>query len=124
MNGNGRTAAPALQTALEKSENGFGNAISNGRMVAMTATITIDKAGRLVLPKVMRDKLRLRAGSRLTVDLVGDKIELAEAMPEARIERRKDGLPVVVGWEGFDAAKAVREMRADQVARLDASYDQ
>jgi AbrB family looped-hinge helix DNA binding protein len=93
-------------------------------MVAMTATITIDKAGRLVLPKVMRDKLRLRAGSRLTVDLVGDKIELAEAMPEARIERRKDGLPVVVGWEGFDAAKAVREMRADQVARLDASYDQ
>lgn len=52
-------------------------------MAAMTATITIDKAGRLVLPKAMRDKLRLRPGSRLTADLVGDKIELAEAVPEA-----------------------------------------
>lgn len=85
----------------------------------MTATITIDKAGRLVLPKAMRDKLCLRAGSRLTADIVGDKIELAEEVPEVRIERRGKRR-VIVGWEGFDAAKAVREMREDEVARLNA----
>lgn len=86
----------------------------------MTATLTLDKAGRLVLPKPVRDKMHLRAGSRLRLDVLGDKLELTQEVPEVKIVRKKDGLPVVVGWEGFDAAKAVREMREDQVARLDA----
>jgi AbrB family looped-hinge helix DNA binding protein len=88
----------------------------------MTAILTLDKAGRLVLPKPMREKLHLREGAKLKAEIVGDKIELEQEVPEVKIVRKKDGLPVVVGWKGFDAAKAVREMREDQVARLDAPH--
>jgi AbrB family looped-hinge helix DNA binding protein len=84
----------------------------------MTATLTLDKAGRVVLPKRLRDHLHLHAGSILRAEIVGDKIELAEEASSAQVIHKKDGLPVIIGWEGFDAAKAVRDMREDQVARL------
>lgn len=84
----------------------------------MTATLTLDKAGRVVLPKRLRDHLHLHAGSILRAEIVGDKIELAEAPTSAQVIRKKDGLPVIIGWEGFDAAKAVQEMREDHMARL------
>ncbi len=88
----------------------------------MTAILTLDKAGRLVLPKPMREKLHLREGAKLKAEIVGDKIELEQEEQEVKIVRRKSGRRVVVGWEGFDAAKAVREMREDQVARLEAPF--
>ena len=107
--------------------NGIANAIENGmadgKVFPMTATVTLDKAGRLVLPKPVRDQLHLRAGSKLRLDVMGDHMELTQEVPEVKIVQKKDGLPVVVGWKGFDAAKAVREMREDQVARLDAPFD-
>ncbi|MDI1314999.1 AbrB/MazE/SpoVT family DNA-binding domain-containing protein [Prosthecobacter sp.] len=90
-------------------------------MIPMTATVTLDKAGRLVLPKPVRDQLHLRAGSKLRLDVTGDRMELTQEVPEVKIEKRGKRR-VVVGWEGFDAAKAVREMREDQVARLDAPF--
>lgn len=89
----------------------------------MIAILTLDKAGRLVLPKPMREKLHLREGAKLKAEIVGDKIELEQEVEEGKIVRSKDGLPVIVGWKGFDAAKAVREMREDQVAKLDAPYE-
>lgn len=39
-------------------------------------TIVIDEAGRLVLPKPIRDAFRLRAGSRLHVEPCGDHLRL------------------------------------------------
>ncbi len=91
------------------------------KVIPMTTTITLDKAGRFVLPKPVRDQLRLRAGSKLRLDVTGDRMELTQEVPEVKIEKRGKRR-VVVGWEGFDAAKAVREMREDQVARLDAPF--
>ena len=85
----------------------------------MTATITIDSAGRLVLPKAMREKMHLHAGSKLRADLVGEKLEISTEVPLATIAKRGKRR-VITGWDGFDAALAVREMREDQVARLDA----
>lgn len=85
----------------------------------MTATLTMDSAGRLVLPKAIRDRLHLRAGSKLRLELVGDKLELSQEANAVKIVRQRDGLPVIVGWEGYDAAAAVREMRDEQVERLD-----
>lgn len=88
----------------------------------MIAILTLDKAGRLVLPKPMREKLHLREGTRLKAEIVGNKIELEHEVPEVKIVRKKDGRRVVVGWKDFDAAKAVREMREDQVERLLAPF--
>ena len=88
----------------------------------MSTTLTVDKAGRVVLPKPVRDRLHLQAGSKLRLEVVGDKLELSQEEAEVKIVRGKDGLRVVVGWEGFDAAKAVREMREDQLERLAAPF--
>jgi AbrB family looped-hinge helix DNA binding protein len=40
------------------------------------ATITMDKAGRLLLPKALRDRFRLRPGSQLEILVRGDHFEL------------------------------------------------
>jgi AbrB family looped-hinge helix DNA binding protein len=84
----------------------------------MTATITIDSAGRVVIPKAMRDALRLRPGSRLRAEIVGDRISLDVDEEEAQIVRSPDGLPVVVGWEGFDAVKAIQASREEHEDRI------
>ncbi|MBB5032571.1 AbrB/MazE/SpoVT family DNA-binding domain-containing protein [Prosthecobacter vanneervenii] len=88
----------------------------------MTAVVTLDKNGRFVIPKAMRDHLHLSAGDKLRLDVVGGRMELSQETLEAKIVRKENGLRVVVGWEGFDAAKAVRKMRADQVARLESPF--
>ena len=87
----------------------------------MSATLVMDKAGRVVLPKPIRDRMHLRTGSKLRVEIVGDKLELTQEVPEVKIVKRGKRR-VIIGWAGFDAAKAVREMRADQADRLDAPF--
>ena len=83
----------------------------------MSTTITIGKSGRLVVPKALRDRLHLREGSRLRVDVVEDKLELTREDDEVKIEKRGKRR-VIVGWKGFDAAKAVSEMREEYMDRL------
>ena len=85
----------------------------------MKTIVTLDKAGRLILPKKIRDRLNLHAHSRLSVEIMGDKIELSPEAPEVTLVRQGNRR-VIVGWEGFNATEAVREMREDQVNRLDA----
>ncbi len=84
----------------------------------MSATITIDAAGRFVLPKSIRDRLHLRAGTKLRVDIVADKIELTpEPDADVRIERRGKRM-VIVGGPPFDAVKAIKADRDDRDAVL------
>lgn len=85
----------------------------------MTQAITIDRAGRIVLPIGVRRQLNLSAGSRLMLDVVAQRIELTP-QPEADA-----GLLVVPGkrtvlrptGQAFDAAAATRAEREAQ-ARL------
>lgn len=95
------------------------NGVTNGAgcVIIGPMTATLDKAGRLVLPKKLREKLRLRAGMVFKLDVVGDKIELEQELPKTEIAWR-NGLPVVMGWEGFDAGKAVRDALEDLEERL------
>lgn len=59
----------------------------------MNATAEIDKAGRLVVPKKMRDALHLVPGTRLTLIQKGDAIVLqTEAKPRGLY--RKNGILV------------------------------
>jgi AbrB family looped-hinge helix DNA binding protein len=40
----------------------------------MSAKLTLDKRGRIVLPKPVRDKLRFAAGDQLELESVDDRI--------------------------------------------------
>jgi AbrB family looped-hinge helix DNA binding protein len=42
----------------------------------MSATVVLDKAGRIVLPKAVRDELRLEPGDALELDSTGDTVSL------------------------------------------------
>jgi AbrB family looped-hinge helix DNA binding protein len=42
----------------------------------MTTTVTIDKAGRVVIPKEIRDELRLEAGDTLALESEGERVTL------------------------------------------------
>ena len=42
----------------------------------MNARLTIDKAGRVVIPKTLRDKLHLEPGDALEIDNAGEEITL------------------------------------------------
>lgn len=50
----------------------------------MTATVTIDKAGRLVVPKPMRDALHLRAGDSFEIEREGEQLTLRHKPTKAR----------------------------------------
>ena len=56
----------------------------------MVTTITIDKAGRLVLPKTIREALHLKAGATLEIQQEGDVITLRPAQTKTTL-RRKNG---------------------------------
>ena len=53
--------------------------------------ITIDSAGRLLLPKNLRDALGLVPGSKVDVSAYGSGIQLTPGGRTARLERSADG---------------------------------
>jgi AbrB family looped-hinge helix DNA binding protein len=83
----------------------------DGISYSMSETITIDGAGRLVVPKPMREKLSLRGGEKLTVKVVGDHLELVPDEPAPTLEKRGKRT-VVTNWGEYDAGEAVREAQA------------
>ena len=77
--------------------------------------LTIDKAGRVVLPKAVRDEYALSPGTVLEVEETPDAIVLRPAHDQPTV-RQKDGLLVVAAPMAADLTDIVRQSR-DQ--RLD-----
>jgi len=85
----------------------------------MSQTITIDQAGRIVLPKEVRNRLNLGPGTRLMLDVVAQRIELTP-QPQADAELVvTPGKRTVLRPTGkaFDAAAATRAEREAQARR-------
>jgi len=82
----------------------------------MPSTITIDAAGRLVVPLPVRRRLRLVAGSRLRITEGPQSILLEPEHEEARIEE-KGGI-LVVGGRLHGTVPDHRDVRHDRLERL------
>jgi AbrB family looped-hinge helix DNA binding protein len=85
----------------------------------MSQSITMDQAGRIVLPMAVRRRLNLAPGARLMLEVVAQRIELT---PEPQAEAE---LVVTAGrrtvlrptGKAFDAAAATRAERDAQSRR-------
>ncbi len=82
-------------------------------------TLKIDKAGRVILPKPVRDRLGLHEGSDLEME------ETPEGVMLKRVESRpslvkKGGLLVFTGKvpPRFDAVEAIRDDREDRIRKI------
>ncbi len=74
----------------------------------MEATITLDKAGRMVLPKKVRDEMRLLPGD--TLDLVSDGAQVTMRPSRGAARLRKDR-----GVWVFSCGTPVRAAETDKV---------
>ena len=87
----------------------------------MSSLVTMDSAGRLVLPRRIREQLHLRGGSRLSLELERDSVRLVP-MPdeEARIVKR-DGRFVIEtstpGGKG-EIRQAILAERDERLSKL------
>ncbi len=80
--------------------------------------LALDKFGRMVLPKAMRDDFGLAPGDRLEATEHGDCIVLRPVRDKA-VLREKDGVLVFSGAAAGDVAatvSAAREERLDKLA--------
>jgi len=74
---------------------------------------TVDQVGRIVLPKALRDRLGLVAGSKVDVSLYGDGIHVAAGGRTARLEQREGALvavsdTVITDGDVFDLIDSIR----------------
>ena len=60
---------------------------------------TIDKAGRIVVPKAMRDELGLNGGAEVEISVVDGHIEIDLIPTPVRLERRDGRLVAVADRE-------------------------
>jgi AbrB family looped-hinge helix DNA binding protein len=81
------------------------------------ATVTIDKAGRLVLPKPMRDALHLKPGDTLEIEKNGDAIILRPPQTKA-VLRRKNGF-----WVFDTGGRITTEMVNQTLAEIREEQD-
>jgi len=81
---------------IEDDSVGFGNAypMLNGMHYGKIASMTLDRAGRLVLPKPVRDELQLAAGDSLELDSSEGQIVLRPVRGTASL-RKKRGIWVM-----------------------------
>lgn len=101
--------------------NGINNAISSGIIsgiiiAIMTTTLTIDKAGRVVLPKPVRDALQISPGDSLELESGDDHIVLRPARGKGRMYK-KQGVWVYDSGKPLPADivnRTIRRVRAER----------
>jgi AbrB family looped-hinge helix DNA binding protein len=76
----------------------------------MVTTLTIDKAGRILLPKPVRDELQLSPGDSLEVDSSKERVILRPVRGTGRIYK-KQGVWVFHSGQPLDADVVNRTLR-------------
>jgi AbrB family looped-hinge helix DNA binding protein len=76
----------------------------------MTTTVTLDKAGRVVIPKPVRDQMHLDAGDELELSFEGESMTLRPVRVPTRL-RKKHGIWVFGGTERITAEETDSVLR-------------
>jgi AbrB family looped-hinge helix DNA binding protein len=81
-------------------------------------TLKMDKAGRVILPKPVRERLGLHEGSDLEMQETPEGLMLTPAYRRPSMVK-KDGLWIHTGKvpPGFDAVQAIRDDREDRIRK-------
>ena len=83
-------------------------------------TVQIDQTGRVVLPKLVRDRFHLRGGETLTIAVRRDTIELRPTSATGQF-KRVNGVLVFTGpipfASGEDVVAQTRDERIDDLLR-------
>lgn len=83
----------------------------------MKATVTIDKAGRVVLPKTLRDELHLVPGDTLDLTVDGERVTLRPRRTVQPLQRERGVWVFKIGElltavETRETLRRIREQRA------------
>ena len=99
-------------------ENGFRRWVFPHYITVMTTKITLDKAGRVMIPKPLRKKLHLGPGDTLQLESEGEQIILRPMRPTALL-KKESGVWVYQG-EPADASvtDAIDRARAKRLREL------
>lgn len=102
-----------IGAVVDKTENGIYE-------WEMPQRIAIDGAGRVVIPKAIRDSLGLHSGIELEIGADAERIILEPVAQEAPMTER-GGILIVGGELAGEAidAKAVQDERLDRLAGVD-----
>ena len=95
----------------------FTNANYHYKMAFMR--LTLDKAGRVVLPKPLRDEMHLEPGDELEIETSGEDITLRPLRVQAPL-RKKQGVWVYGVGEPLSSTtvdKVVRQLRRERDVR-------
>ena len=81
-------------------------------------TLRMDKAGRVILPKPVRDRLGLHEGSDLDIEETPDGVLLKPTEQRPSMVK-KQGLWVHTGKvpPGFDIVRAIRDDREERIRK-------
>jgi AbrB family looped-hinge helix DNA binding protein len=89
------------------------------RVEIVSATITIDKAGRVVIPKEIREELRLEPGDELAVETDSEGVTLRPINRDSPLRKGK-GVWVFEGGKRMSLEEANRLVRDTRSERGDA----
>ena len=85
-------------------------------------TVEIDKAGRIVVPKKLRDALHLTPGTHLTVERRGNSLVMEPEIGYARLVI-EDGLPVIYPAPGYEDFQMEPDSIIDLIDKVRAERD-
>jgi AbrB family looped-hinge helix DNA binding protein len=73
--------------------------------------ITIDNAGRIVVPKALRDALHLSGGDEVEIELDGERLTLTPAYRQVKLRRGPHG--ILTADLGLPRPTSVEEVREE-----------
>lgn len=82
----------------------------------MKTTAKVDEAGRVLIPKKLRDQLGVQAGMEVEMREFDGRVVLHPVRPKARLVRKKGMLVIDAGAppKGFDLVKFIKELREER----------